>query len=424
LGKASQNFSTGMIELSDKLWNSNFIKIFIIAILCNLSQQMIGSTLPYYVIVLGGSPSQAGVMTGLLTVAALVSRPFIGIIADTKGRKIVTIVGIFIFTMGTIVYMFSTNVMAIMVFRVIQGVGLACVSTANGTIAADVLPQKRLAEGTAYFGLSTTAATSFGPALALSLVTSGSYTPMFGTSALAMVIALVVISSLIYEKQARLQREEYLRLNPEEAQKEREAAEKKKAAAKSEKLIWRIFEKSVFRPSLVVIVITISMSCVLSFLPSYAISKGIMNTGIFFTAAAIVILVVRITTSKLFNIVPTLALVIPSIAVFGMAMFSISFLSGFVHLLVSAALYGLGIGAALPTMAALVIKSAPVDKRGSANATYFCAFDIGMGVGSALWGFVIDYMGGYSVAFTGAGICCMIAIVMSIFLLRNMSLKA
>ena len=55
---------------------------------------------------------------------------------------------------------------------------------------------------------------------------------------------------------------------------------------------------------------------------------------------------------------------------------------------------------------------------------FLCSYDIGSGIGAALWGFVIDYMGGYSVAFVGAGICCMIAIVMSIFLLKNKSLKS
>lgn len=163
--------SNAVSEVSERLWNNDFIKIFIIATLCNISQQMIGSTLPYYVIVLGGSPSQAGVMTGLLTLAALMSRPFVGRIVDTRGRRIVTIFGIFIFLSGTLVYIFSMNVMAVMVFRVIQGVGIACISTANGTIAADVLPEKRLSEGIAYFGLTNTLATSVGPALALSLMT-------------------------------------------------------------------------------------------------------------------------------------------------------------------------------------------------------------------------------------------------------------
>lgn len=419
--KSRNNISAGMADISERLWNSNFIKIFIIATLCNISQQMIGSTLPYYVIVLGGSPSQAGVMTGLLTVAALATRPFVGYIADTRGRKNVTIAGIFIFSASIFVYMFCPNVFIVMISRVVQGIGLACISTANGTIASDVLPQKRLAEGIAYYGLTNTAATSIGPALALSLMTGGNYTSMFATSALAMFAGFFVLTSLRYEKQAKLEREAYKKMYPEESKKE-ESVEVREEHHK-EKLIWRIFEKSVFRPSLVVIVIAMSMSCVISFLPSFAISKGIGNTGIFFTATAVVILIVRIATSRLFSRVHTLMIIIPSLAVFAIAMFSISFLNGFAHLIICAGIYGIGVGAALPTMNALVVKNAPVNKRGSANATYYSSFDIGMGVGSSLWGFVIDYLGGYSAAFIGAGICCIIAIVMSAAILKNMTLK-
>ncbi|MBQ1435344.1 MAG: MFS transporter, partial [Clostridia bacterium] len=98
------------------------------------------------------------------------------------------------------------------------------------------------------------------------------------------------------------------------------------------------------------------------------------------------------------------------------------FLNSFTHLIICAVIYGVGVGAALPTTNALVVKYAPIDRRGSANATYYSSFDIGIGVGSALWGFVIDYLGGYSVAFIGAGIFCIIAIIMSAFILRNMKL--
>ncbi|MBR2742233.1 MAG: MFS transporter [Clostridia bacterium] len=411
---------SAFIEVSERLWNSDFIRIFIIATLCNISQQMIGSTLPYYVIVLGGSPSQAGVMTGLLTLAALCSRPFVGRICDTKGRRVVTVFGIFVFLSGTLVYILSMNVYLVMAFRVLQGVGIACVSTANGTIAADVLPEKRLSAGIAYFGLTATAATSVGPALALSLMTGGVYSPMFAVSGLAMIAALVIIMTLNYEKKARERFEEYKKEHPEEF--EITGAESGGESEEKVPLIWRIFEKTVFRPSLVVLLLAMSMSCVLSFMPSFAISLGIENPGMFYTATAVVILIVRVLTSRLFGRVHTLVIMIPSLAIFSAALFSLSQLNSFTHLIICSVIYGIGVGAALPTTNALVVKHAPIDRRGSANATYYASFDIGIGAGAALWGFIIDYLGGYRVAFISAGVCCIIAIVLSAFVLRDLKL--
>jgi len=424
LGRVSDSFSFGVNELGEKLWNNNFIKIFIIATFCNLAHQMLLTTMPYYVIVLGASPSQAGVMAGLLTVAALITRPFVGHFADSKGRKNITIFGIIVFAIGTVVFITCPNIYIIMIFRVLQGVGIACMTTANATIATDVLPQKHLAQGIAYFGLSSTAATSVGPAIAIALMTSGSYNTMFGTSLIAIGLAFGILSSLGYEKQIRLERQEYFKLHPQEVQKQELERTQNAQKLKETNILWRIFEKSAFKTSMVYVLVSMSMSCVLAFLPSFAISKGIENSGVFFTMTAVVILVVRVATGKLYNKIPTIVLVVSSIAVFGLSMISISFLNGFAHLMMSAVLYGAGAGVVIPTMNAIAVKYAPRDKRGNANATFLCSYDIGSGIGAALWGFVIDYMGGYSVAFVGAGICCMIAIVMSIFLLKNKSLKS
>lgn len=261
LGKASDSFSFGVTELSEKLWNNNFIKIFIIATFCNLAHQMLLTTMPYYVIVLGASPSQAGVMAGLLTVAALITRPFVGHCADSKGRKNITIFGIIVFAIGTVVFITCPNIYIIMIFRVLQGVGIACMTTANATIATDVLPQKHLAQGIAYFGLSSTAATSVGPAIAIALMTSGSYNTMFGTSLIAVGLAFGILSSLGYEKQIRLERQEYFKLNPQEAKRQELERTQNAQKVKETNVLWRIFEKSACKTSMVYVLVSMSMSC-------------------------------------------------------------------------------------------------------------------------------------------------------------------
>ena len=82
------NVSAGNVSAAiERLWNIDFIKIFILQLVYNICMQMIGSTLPYYVMVLGGSSSEAGVMVGIMTVVALASRPFVGFTLDTKGRR-------------------------------------------------------------------------------------------------------------------------------------------------------------------------------------------------------------------------------------------------------------------------------------------------------------------------------------------------
>ncbi len=55
-------------------------------------------------------------------------------------------------------------------------------------------------------------------------------------------------------------------------------------------------------------------------------------------------------------------------------------------LILSAMLYGIGFGTVQPSLLAWAVNSAEPARRGSANATYFSAFDIGIGLGSVVLG--------------------------------------
>lgn len=49
---------------------------------------------------------------------------------------------------------------------------------------------------------------------------------------------------------------------------------------------------------------------------------------------------------------------------------------------VAAAIYGAGSGSAIPIRNAMLVRICPPDRRGAANATFFAAMDIGVGLGS------------------------------------------
>jgi MFS family permease len=59
-------------------------------------------------------------------------------------------------------------------------------------------------------------------------------------------------------------------------------------------------------------------------------------------------------------------------------------------LLVAAVLYGLGFGAVNPALMALTVDRCGLANRGAAMATFSGSFDLGIGVGSVLLGYVLQ----------------------------------
>ena len=71
----------------------------------------------------------------------------------------------------------------------------------------------------------------------------------------------------------------------------------------------------------------------------------------------------------------------------------LSFLSTGVHLLAAGFFFGLGYGILQPLFQSFVTGTTPAPKRGVANATYMLSYDIGIGIGSLLMGFMQESLG-------------------------------
>lgn len=84
--------------------------------------------------------------------------------------------------------------------------------------------------------------------------------------------------------------------------------------------------------------------------------------------------------------------------------------SGLLHLVVGGILFGIGYGFLLPTLLVLCVVSVTPDRLGAANATYWTAIDLGLAVGSVIWGVVANAFG-YSTMFYLAVIPILLALV-------------
>ncbi len=102
--------------------------------------QALFPTLPLYVDHLGGTPTDNGLLTLAFALTAVLSRPFLGSLTDRWGRKPLMLIGAAIFVAAPLGYAASHTVMALLLARAFQGIGIAAFTTAYQALIVDLAP--------------------------------------------------------------------------------------------------------------------------------------------------------------------------------------------------------------------------------------------------------------------------------------------
>ena len=187
------------VASKEKIWTRDFIFICIANFFIFAGFQMTLPTLPLFVNELGGSDQLIGFVVGIFTLSALLIRPWSGHVLESLGRRIVFLIGLLVFVISVGSYAFTGSLAILFLMRVVQGLGWGMSTTAVGTIATDLIPQKRRGEGMGYFGLAGNLAMAFGPALGLLIIAIFGFTSMFLIAAAAGLISFTVASFIRYK---------------------------------------------------------------------------------------------------------------------------------------------------------------------------------------------------------------------------------
>ena len=123
----------------------------------------------------------------------------------------------------------------------------------------------------------------------------------------------------------------------------------------------------------------------------YAKDAGIRTPGLsFFTIYAVVVIAGRSITGRLADRYGRVAVTIPGLAVSALAMVVVPSIPSEIGLMLAATLYGFGFAAVQPTLMALTIDRVPPHERGSAMATLFVGYDVGIAIGAFVFATVLE----------------------------------
>jgi len=352
-----------------RIWNKTFVLVLFVSFFMFLSMYMLMPTLPIYAQTIGGNETVAGTIVGVFTLSAVLVRPWFGNMLDRRGRKVILVIGVAIFLATVLFYNFAYSIVILLALRVVHGVGWGASTTATGTIASDVIPAVRRAEGMGYYGIAATIAMSLGPALGLYLIEFSSYAVLFTGAAIVAALGFAGSFFINYE------------------------IPRKNRGTGGPPVKGVILEKTAIPPALVLFFITLTYGGIITFLPSYADYRGVENIGVFFTVYALVLLFSRPFIGKMADRYGARKFLVPGIILIAAALLLLVRANSLTMFLLIAVVYGLGFGTVQPILNALIITLAPPERRGAANATFAVAMDLGIGLGAVILGYLTQKMG-------------------------------
>ena len=362
----------------DRLFTRDYIFVCIAAFMMSFSFFILVPTLPMYLKdTFGISPALVGVVLSCYVIAVLSIRPMTGFIADTLPRKRVYIVSYAIFVTSFLGYFFITKTLALFILlRVLHGFSFGMLTTAGNTLVIDVMPSSRRGEGLGYYGVTNNLAMAFGPMVGLFVISSGNYTLLFLTSLITGIIGLV-LGALVRAPRKILEKTEF------------------KLSAD------RFFLKEGIRACFAFFLLAIPYGMTTSYMALYAAASGIThNAGLFFTVMAAGLITSRLNSGKRVDrgfVTETIivGICIALIGGFGEAILSTisawNIVAGYATYFLTAFLFGYGYGTMFPAYNTLFINLAPNSRRATANATYLTGWDVGIGSGMLLGGYISEY---------------------------------
>ncbi|KOP71096.1 multidrug MFS transporter [Bacillus sp. FJAT-21945] len=353
------------------LWTKNFLGISFISLFLFLVFYILLTTLPIYVLdELHGNETQVGLIVAVFLIAAVLCRPFTGKWIDAIGRKKILLSSVIIFTIASLLYVWTDSIPLLLGLRFLHGIGFGMATTATGAIIADIVPNERKGEGLGYYALFMNLAMVIGPFAGLTIIQISSFNRLFILCTVLAFFALV-LSFIVRIPEASI---------PEEK-------------VHSTFSIGSFFEKNAISVSIVGGILALAYSGILSFISIYAKELGLFKAAsFFFVVYAIAIVISRPFTGRWFDLYRENKIVYPSIILFAIGMVLLSQANSTFLFLFSAAIIGLGYGSLSPSLQTVAIKNSSPSKRGLATSTFFTFFDSGIGIGSYALGVIAVYM--------------------------------
>lgn len=377
--KRQKKEAAGWVYGAQRLWSRVFLLFILLNFCIFMGFDILLPTMSLYMEQQGLSGGKIGFIYGVFTVSAVFIRAMSGYITAWRlSASNLIMCGLVLCALASIGYYWGANVPGGVFFRLLHGAGFGLTSTLITSLVSQVIPQSRMGEGMGYLGLGTTIALASGPLLGIWVMEHWGFFILFALVACCYLVGIGVAGLLPGMSLGAVT----------------------SSAPRKPVFISRL----ALMPALLMFILGLVLSSIIIFMALLCEERGLPYAGQFFVLSTVSIMISRLRAGKIHDRFGHQFVIVPAVLLLFITALLIYFAQGRLLLFSAAIIYGFGMGAVFPSMTALTMSYASLEKRVEVTASFFNSYDLGFGAGSMLMGQAAALAGSYSIVFLGSAL--------------------
>lgn len=314
---------------------------------------------------LGASSAFAGVIVGIMSIAAMFLRPVAGNVTDKFSKYRLSLIGGVLILIGVLGYIFTPSSGLLLLFRLINGTGYVLCTVCMTTWLAFLVPRQHVGEAMGFYGLMNALAMALAPALSINIYQKIGYRESLIAAAIAAFLMIVAIQfvgnhALPLKKKGQTQKKHF-----------------------------KIIQMNVLPVAILTTLFGMPYFITQADIVTYVEQRHLtVAVGSYFLIYALVLLVIRIGLKRYFDTVRFgvwfwLSLVSTAAYIFLLAVMNNNW-----QMALAAAGMALGYGIIYSVLQSTALLLAPIEEQGLASSTFYLGLDVAMSFGPMISGVV------------------------------------
>ena len=314
---------------------------------------------------LGASSAFAGIIVGIMSLAAMFLRPVAGNLTDKFSKYRLSFIGGALIFIGVMGYVLTPSSGWLLLFRLINGTGYVLCTVCMTTWLAFLVPRQHVGEAMGFYGLMNALAMALAPAVSINIYQKIGYRTSLVASAVSALLMIVAIQFVgdhaLPKKRVRTQKKSF-----------------------------KIIQFNVLPVAILTTLFAIPYFVTQADIVTYVEQKHLtVAVGSYFLIYAVVLLIIRVGLKRYFDTVRFGVWFWLSLVSTAAYIILLAIMNNDWQMALAAALMASGYGIIYSVLQSTALLLAPIEEQGLASATFYLGLDIAMAFGPMISG-VID----------------------------------
>ena len=314
---------------------------------------------------LGASSAFAGIVVGIMSLAAMFLRPVAGNLTDKFSKYRLSFIGGALIFVGVMGYVLTPSSGWLLLFRLINGTGYVLCTVCMTTWLAFLVPRQHVGEAMGFYGLMNALAMALAPAVSINIYQKIGYRTSLVASAVSALLMIVAIQFVgdhaLPKKRVRTQKKSF-----------------------------KIIQFNVLPVAILTTLFAIPYFVTQADIVTYVEQKHLtVAVGSYFLIYAVVLLIIRVGLKRYFDTVRFGVWFWLSLVSTAAYIILLAIMNNDWQMALAAALMASGYGIIYSVLQSTALLLASIEEQGLASATFYLGLDIAMAFGPMISG-VID----------------------------------